>query len=438
MNKNTKLKLRSEKGSVQGEPLSASYLQDSSFSNDERASIERSNSVRAVYGGTTGLNYSGPTYFHGPMLPSHQYGNGQSLTYMLPHLETMQNTSEFPIFHRAVSFLQFKTIECSVKTFHEHKQCPLFHSTKDRRRCPQKYKYEPELCPEVAGGKVCHKYENCIYSHSTVELFYHPSKYKTKFCSGIVPGLKTGKCSYGTFCSFAHSESELRTKKLHMMEKTPEFFRFSYKTVYCPFSHQHDKSACEYAHNVQDYRRDPTVTTYSPETCRKWIGSAEISKYEDGGCNYNEACNKCHGWKELEYHPKFYKTKQCTHGEKCSRTDCGYLHPNEQVKQQDDLFSDRKLKQSAKESFTSASIRVKGKQTISQSQQSSSKDDRLLTFNSSSRSVLGKNDSLMVKKDENDRADLDSIVGEPKPVKLHARTELGNHEEDDSADGRPA
>lgn len=39
-----------------------------------------------------------------------------------------------------------------------------------------------------------------------------------------------------------------------------------------------------------------------------------------------EECDKCHGWKELEYHPEFYKTKPCANGEACIRNDCGYYH----------------------------------------------------------------------------------------------------------------
>lgn len=35
----------------------------------------------------------------------------------------------------------FKTIECGVKTYHDHKQCPYYHSTKDRRRNTEYYSY---------------------------------------------------------------------------------------------------------------------------------------------------------------------------------------------------------------------------------------------------------------------------------------------------------
>jgi hypothetical protein len=40
-----------------------------------------------------------------------------------------------------------------------------------------------------------------------VEEFYHPDKYKAKFCSSYIDG--SGECEYGDFCSFAHSESEI-------------------------------------------------------------------------------------------------------------------------------------------------------------------------------------------------------------------------------------
>lgn len=42
-------------------------------------------------------------------------------------------------------------------------------------------------------------------------------------------------------------------------------------------------------------------------------------------------CRKCHGWKELEYHPGEYKTKPCTAGSACSRQpDCPYYHTHKE------------------------------------------------------------------------------------------------------------
>lgn len=271
-----------------------------------------------------------------------------------------------------------------------------------------------------------------------VEHFYHPKKYKTKFCATLGKDQK-GKCSYSDFCSFAHSEDELKIKILHRMEKTPEFFKYTYKTVYCPFNHPHDKSTCEYAHNVQDFRRDPRSTPYKAEICRKWNVSTEISKYEDGGCNFNEACDKCHGWKELEYHPKFYKTKQCVNADKCSRTDCGYLHPNETPKNQTTNTS--KMHESVKESLTSSSQKANkggGRIAASESLQSSTRDDRFLTGHSSSQSKLQKHDSVSVlgRNDEDDRCELNSITDLDQHVRQHALTEKGNHEYDDFGEGR--
>lgn len=45
-------------------------------------------------------------------------------------------------------------------------------------------------------------------------------------------------------------------------------------------------------------------------------------------------CGKCHGWKELEYHPMNYKTRQCSNGTKCPKGKiCPYYHtPSEKRK----------------------------------------------------------------------------------------------------------
>ena len=145
---------------------------------------------------------------------------------------------------------QFKTIECGIKTYHDHKQCPYFHTLKDRRRNTKFHDYIPEMCPDMSKDKLtCVYSDNCNFCHNTVEQFYHPLRYKTKLCTNFPDTIDD--CVYDKFCSFAHKETELRIKLLHKMEKVDKFYMYEYKTVYCPFNNQHDKSSCEYAHNVQ-------------------------------------------------------------------------------------------------------------------------------------------------------------------------------------------
>jgi len=44
-------------------------------------------------------------------------------------------------------------------------------------------------------------------------------------------------------------------------------------------------------------------------------------------------CENCHGWKELEYHPLYYKTKPCNNGKKCNKKDCPFHHSNAEKRQ---------------------------------------------------------------------------------------------------------
>jgi hypothetical protein len=331
----SKLTLKSETSSVVSEytserffPTETNSPTDSQFGLSRPLSLQGSQFFPPNYNQPThnAFQTQHPMSVFNYQIPINGYG------YVNPNF-LMNSGSSNTVVTKAVSFAQFKTIECKAKTYHDHKQCPFHHNLKDRRRCPFTHRYSPEMCKFAADDKGCPNYETCKYSHNTVEQFYHPCKYKTKLCASLVASAKDkpAKCLYGSFCSFAHDESELKILRLHKMEKTPDFFRLFYKTVYCPFNQVHDKSSCEYAHNVQDYRRDPKLINYRAEICKKWNVSSEITRYEDGGCSLNEACDRCHGWKELEYHPKFYKLKNCVNGDKCPRVDCGYLHPRDSV-----------------------------------------------------------------------------------------------------------
>ena len=59
-------------------------------------------------------------------------------------------------------------------------------------------------------------------------------------------------------------------KKLHLMEQTEEFLLYYFKTEYCPFSNSHNRNSCVYAHNVQDFRRNPKEINYKAIECQNW------------------------------------------------------------------------------------------------------------------------------------------------------------------------
>ena len=101
----------------------------------------------------------------------------------------------------------------------------------------------------------------------TLSEFYHPEKYKTKFCKKFPSNVSS--CDFGELCAFAHSEEELSIDMLHRMIKDTDFYMFHFKTVWCPFNEKqesHMRDTCEYAHNWQDFRRKPHVYEYDGHT----------------------------------------------------------------------------------------------------------------------------------------------------------------------------
>lgn len=191
--------------------------------------------------------------------------------------------------------------------------------------------YSAERC----SLKNCLQGDECEFSHNDPEQLYHPDKYKKRFCS-MYPN-EIDKCKFGNFCSFAHHESEIRLTLLEKLTHDDEFNLFYYKTVWCPKNGPHDKAQCVYAHNVQDFRRTPLEYFYDPDECNFWCKIDNKNKYEKGGCSKMMECNKCHGWKEPEYHPFNYKKWKCTLGETCCKKECAYLH-NHDDKQYFNLF----------------------------------------------------------------------------------------------------
>lgn len=113
------------------------------------------------------------------------------------------------------------------------KRCPYYHdSAKDRRR--ELGTYRSVICEYIRRKKKCPQKEDCEFAHNNVEVFYHPDKYKAKFCSSFTN--KTGICEYGDFCAFAHSEEEISVNLIHKMERDDDFYIFHFKTVWCPYN----------------------------------------------------------------------------------------------------------------------------------------------------------------------------------------------------------
>ena len=232
---------------------------------------------------------------------------------------SIPKTIDFQPVAKFLNLLFFKSIKCDNSQSHSHKTCAFFHSDLDRRRVH--LKYQPLMCE----SKPCPFGDNCKLCHSRVEQLYHSENYKKKFCSYYPQ--KTHNCEYREFCSFAHSEEEISIELIHNFVYDEDFFMFSYKTVWCPFNlTKHDKKKCVYAHNLQDYRRNPGVFRYSDENCKNWDNASFIYRMEDGCVNKLD-CSKSHGWKESEFHPMQYKTRPCLAENECPRgLDCPFFH----------------------------------------------------------------------------------------------------------------
>lgn len=102
------------------------------------------------------------------------------------------------------------------------------------------------------------------------------------------------KCEYGAFCSYAHSEEQVGIELISNYEKDADFFIFHFKTIFCPYNHDHDRAECVYAHNWQDFRRSPQKFKYSGECCPLWDPKKHVSDYISG-CVRGMDCDKCHG-----------------------------------------------------------------------------------------------------------------------------------------------
>ena len=87
----------------------------------------------------------------------------------------------------------YKTSECSQRhQHHDQAACFNHHGQKDRRRNPFRHQYAPDS------------------AQSPQEKMYHPLLYRTSLCK-TANHQGRSKCTRGDLCSFAHSQSQIRT-----------------------------------------------------------------------------------------------------------------------------------------------------------------------------------------------------------------------------------
>lgn len=221
-----------------------------------------------------------------------------------------------------IDMSNFKTQQCPILTKHNIKKCIYYHFTSEKRRNLKKIQYSKMICKNLQS---CQK-KSCKYSHNTMEQLYHPENYKKKYCKSFY---EKKNCKFGNFCALAHSEEELQIPLLHKMEKNQKFFFFFFKSEFCPFSKiNHDKFKCDYAHNWQDFKR-PFFSFIKPLLCENWVRTKKLDFYKEG-CDKGMDCDKCHGWKELDYHVCNFKKKKCQ-TKNCKRNQiCCFYHCKEE------------------------------------------------------------------------------------------------------------
>lgn len=208
----------------------------------------------------------------------------------------------------ALDLNSFKVKPCNKEEQHNHRTCQFYHTELDKRRSPLVVNYEAHFCPQMANLGFCQLDGACTECHSPAEMAYHPTKYRQKFCAFFPDKLES--CVYGKYCSYAHGEEEIQTTLLHNYKRDVDFYLYHFKTIFCPYSTPHDRSKCTYAHNWQDFRRDPSKWSYNTRACPDWDRDKTIDQYENS-CPRAYLCPFCHGWKEIQFHPNEFRTKPC-------------------------------------------------------------------------------------------------------------------------------
>ncbi|NXK77470.1 UNK protein, partial [Amazona guildingii] len=153
-------------------------------------------------------------------LQNGQLGCGEGIPDLQPGILASQAMiekilSEDPRWHDTNFVLaDYKTEQCTKppRLCRQGYACPHYHSSRDRRRNPRKFKYRSTPCPNVKHADEwgepsrCESGDSCQYCHSRTEQQFHPEIYKSTKCNDM---RQTGYCPRGPFCAFAHVENSI-------------------------------------------------------------------------------------------------------------------------------------------------------------------------------------------------------------------------------------
>ncbi|XP_062491050.1 putative E3 ubiquitin-protein ligase UNKL isoform X3 [Pezoporus occidentalis] len=152
-------------------------------------------------------------------LQNGQLGCGEGIPDLQPGILTSQAMiekilSEDPRWHDTNFVLAgYKTEQCTKppRLCRQGYACPHYHSSRDRRRNPRKFKYRSTPCPKVKHADEwgepsrCESGDSCQYCHSRPEQQFHPEIYKSTKCNDM---RQKGYCPRGPFCAFAHVDKD--------------------------------------------------------------------------------------------------------------------------------------------------------------------------------------------------------------------------------------
>lgn len=166
--------------------------------------------------------------------------------------------------------INYKTEQCKrpSRLCRQGFACPQYHNARDKRRNPSVFKYRSTPCPNVKQGddwlepSVCESGDACKYCHSRTEQQFHPEVYKSSKCNDM---LSTGYCPRGTYCAFAHVDSELKDQRVNSnSDSGSEYTLESYITSVLPPS-SNGKQAASSSNNDDSNNEEEDLTGYESE-----------------------------------------------------------------------------------------------------------------------------------------------------------------------------